>query len=293
MSPIFIQFLDAVWQLVHLFPAAFEFNTRYLLCIAEHFASCRFGTFLFNCARDRQREALKFKAVSLWSYLRLNRTCFEQCLYRKDPGDPINCCAVAEMTDRGGSNSFVGCTDDTSAVKMQGLAQSIVSARSNVLLPPASLVLRGVALWEDFFCRYSPRHTFTHLPFVNRASKRRGTLGGTLYDENYVDNRAAGMADLKVSSAAYRGADWEGFIKQETFEKDRWRVKAQKDKMKMLQVTGDVMKSVARDIEEENVSVNVAAPVSFLAEKDKEILMLRAHIEEQEKQIREMRKAKS
>ena len=63
--------------------------------------------------------------------------------------------------------------------------------------------------------------------------------------------------------------------------------------MKMLQVTGDVMKSVARDIEEGSVSVNVAAPVSFLAEKDKEILMLRAHIEEQEKQIREMRKAKS
>ena len=101
------------------------------------------------------------------------------------------------------------------------------------------------------------------------------------------------MADLKVSPAAYQGAEWEGFIKQETFEKDRWRVKAQKDKMKMLQITGDITKSIPRDIEEKNASVNVAGPDSFLAEKDKEILMLRAHIEEQEKQIREMRKAHS
>jgi len=34
MSPIFLQFLDSVWQLVNLFPSTFEFNSRYLMLIA-------------------------------------------------------------------------------------------------------------------------------------------------------------------------------------------------------------------------------------------------------------------
>ena len=58
-------------------PSAFGFNGRYLLAIAEHVNSCRFGTFLFNCERERRRERQnsggKPIAVSLWSYLRLNR----------------------------------------------------------------------------------------------------------------------------------------------------------------------------------------------------------------------------
>lgn len=35
-SPIFMQFLDAVWQLVRLYPEYFEYDCDYLLFIAEH-----------------------------------------------------------------------------------------------------------------------------------------------------------------------------------------------------------------------------------------------------------------
>ncbi|CAN0391809.1 unnamed protein product, partial [Phaeothamnion confervicola] len=51
--PIFLQFLDCTWQLVNQFPAAFEFNGRYLLAIAAHLCSGRFGTLLGNCEADR------------------------------------------------------------------------------------------------------------------------------------------------------------------------------------------------------------------------------------------------
>ena len=105
--------------------------------------------------------------------------------------------------------------------------------------PPASLVLRSVSLWEDFFCRHSPRHSFTHLPFVSRASHRRGTLGGTLYDEHHVDSSEVPAPDLKLAEAACRGADWEAFLEQATLEADRWRAKAHKEKMRMLQVAAD------------------------------------------------------
>ena len=41
------------------------------------------------------------------------------------------------------------------------------------------------------------------------------------------------------SEAACRGADWEAFLEQATLEADRWRAKAHKEKMRMLQVAAD------------------------------------------------------
>jgi hypothetical protein len=53
LSPIFIQFLDCMYQLVSQYPHYFEFNTRYLLVIADNIFSCRFGNFLHNCEAER------------------------------------------------------------------------------------------------------------------------------------------------------------------------------------------------------------------------------------------------
>jgi hypothetical protein len=38
-SPIFLQFLDCVFQLVNLYPAKFEFNSTLLECLAHHTTS--------------------------------------------------------------------------------------------------------------------------------------------------------------------------------------------------------------------------------------------------------------
>ncbi|XP_037087949.1 myotubularin-related protein 8-like [Pollicipes pollicipes] len=54
ISPIFTQFIDAVWQLSQLQPQAFQFNERYLLTLHDHVFSCQFGTFIGNCHKDRQ-----------------------------------------------------------------------------------------------------------------------------------------------------------------------------------------------------------------------------------------------
>jgi len=66
-APIFVQFLDAVYQLVAQFPAAFEFNSRFLVALADELYSCRFGTFLYNT--DRERQAVKGSTPSVWTYL--------------------------------------------------------------------------------------------------------------------------------------------------------------------------------------------------------------------------------
>lgn len=42
-SPIVLQFIDAVWQLMRQFPTCFEFNTRFLMTLMDHLHSCLFG----------------------------------------------------------------------------------------------------------------------------------------------------------------------------------------------------------------------------------------------------------
>ncbi|XP_075912703.1 phosphatidylinositol-3,5-bisphosphate 3-phosphatase MTMR6-like [Petromyzon marinus] len=54
-SPVFVQFLECVWQLGEQFPRALEFSERLLLQVHDHVHSCQFGNFLGNCQRERRQ----------------------------------------------------------------------------------------------------------------------------------------------------------------------------------------------------------------------------------------------
>jgi len=47
-SPIFLQWLDCIHQLIYQYPSAFEFNIDLLVYLADHIHSCVYGTFMFN-----------------------------------------------------------------------------------------------------------------------------------------------------------------------------------------------------------------------------------------------------
>ena len=68
-SPIFIQWLDSVWQLTQQFPLSFEFNDTFLSIVADALYSCRFGTFLYDCERQRTHADVYNKTYSLWDYI--------------------------------------------------------------------------------------------------------------------------------------------------------------------------------------------------------------------------------
>ncbi|KAK2188568.1 hypothetical protein NP493_128g03026 [Ridgeia piscesae] len=68
-SPVFLQFIDCVWQITRQFPNAFEFNEHFLMVVLDHLYSCLFGTFLGNCDMQRFKEGVRDKTVSLWSYV--------------------------------------------------------------------------------------------------------------------------------------------------------------------------------------------------------------------------------
>lgn len=52
-SPLFLLFLDCVWQLLQQFPMAFEFTETYLTTLWDSAHISIFDTFLFNCEHDR------------------------------------------------------------------------------------------------------------------------------------------------------------------------------------------------------------------------------------------------
>eukprot|EP01031_Cornospumella_fuschlensis_P031282 gene31282-37809_t len=80
-SPIFLQFLDCLYQVHRQCCHLFEFNSRYILAIADHIYSCRFSTFLFSCDKDRALYQTQENATDIWVYLNLNKEAFANQLY--------------------------------------------------------------------------------------------------------------------------------------------------------------------------------------------------------------------
>ncbi|XP_075896695.1 myotubularin-related protein 1a isoform X2 [Nelusetta ayraudi] len=68
-SPLFVQFIDCVWQMTRQFPAAFEFNELFLITVLDHLYSCLFGTFLYNSEQERTAKEVPAETLSLWSYI--------------------------------------------------------------------------------------------------------------------------------------------------------------------------------------------------------------------------------
>ena len=69
-SQVFVQWLDAIFQVVRQFPAAFEYNSYFLRKLAVHANSCLFGTFLLNTSKERADNATLAQTCSVWDYLR-------------------------------------------------------------------------------------------------------------------------------------------------------------------------------------------------------------------------------
>lgn len=54
-SPIFLQFIDCVWQLMQQNSKVFEFNEKLLITIVNNMYTCQFGTFLHNNEFERDK----------------------------------------------------------------------------------------------------------------------------------------------------------------------------------------------------------------------------------------------
>ncbi|KAL9111891.1 MAG: hypothetical protein Q9227_003741 [Pyrenula ochraceoflavens] len=67
-SPVFHQFLDCTYQLLHQYPTRFEFNERFLRRLLYHLYSCQYGTFLYDSEKSRREARVSEKTHSVWDY---------------------------------------------------------------------------------------------------------------------------------------------------------------------------------------------------------------------------------
>lgn len=68
-APVFLLFLDCVWQIFSQFPCSFEFNAQFLILLFEHAYASQYGTFLCNDEYSKKNIHMKTKTVSLWSWV--------------------------------------------------------------------------------------------------------------------------------------------------------------------------------------------------------------------------------
>ena len=85
VSPVFHQFLDTVYQLLHQEPNAFEYNERLLKRLFYQAYACQYGEFLFNNERDRAQHNLP----SVWGHFLLRRQEFTNPDYVPKVEDPL------------------------------------------------------------------------------------------------------------------------------------------------------------------------------------------------------------
>lgn len=67
-SPVFHQFLDATYQLLHQHGNRFEFNERFLRRLLYHLYSCQYGTFLYDSEKQRVEAQVSERTNSVWDY---------------------------------------------------------------------------------------------------------------------------------------------------------------------------------------------------------------------------------
>jgi len=89
-SPVFHQFLEAVRNVQRQFPTRFEFNELFLRDLHTQLYACQFGTFLFNCERDRREGGAR--TVSVWDYMNSppQRETYTNPEYNPAQDDPTN-----------------------------------------------------------------------------------------------------------------------------------------------------------------------------------------------------------
>jgi hypothetical protein len=87
VSPIFHQFLDAVYQLQYQTPHAFEFNERFLRRLYYQVYAGQYGEFLFN--NERERSEHKDKLPSAWGYFLARRAEFTNPDFSAKTDDPL------------------------------------------------------------------------------------------------------------------------------------------------------------------------------------------------------------
>jgi len=164
-SPIFIQFIDCVQQILYQYPYAFEFNKQFLSDILYHGYSCQFGSFLSNNCQDQLEFKIRDKTVSLWSYLNSRKDKYQNIYYQPlselmkkkkkaiwRDSDPETLKRLLEETLEHNKPK------DNTPLKLDSFdldgVNQLLKQYPDVIRPSYSM--KHLRLWDEYFLYYSP-----------------------------------------------------------------------------------------------------------------------------------------
>jgi hypothetical protein len=88
--PIFIQFLDSLYQIMKQNYWEFEYNYDFLVFLAKESLNGRYGTFLFNNDYERNLYKAHKYTLSVWDYVKENEMMFINPIYNYNNDNDIN-----------------------------------------------------------------------------------------------------------------------------------------------------------------------------------------------------------
>ena len=119
-SPVFLQFLDCVYQLYRQNSKKFEFNSRFLKRLFYHYHSCQYGSFLGDSEKEVAELDLPSKTISVWDYFNSRPEEFFNKDYEKTE-DNVNGVLFFNFTDVKWWFEIFGRSDE----EMNGLSNSL------------------------------------------------------------------------------------------------------------------------------------------------------------------------
>lgn len=156
-SPVFLLFLDCVWQLLQQFPSAFQFSEMYLTSLWDSFCFGLFDNFLFNCIRERElaRNETRVaygspstsKLMSVWDWSKQFSeeaiSLFNNPLYRARSELDLN----SNRTSNGPADK-----PPSYSMKLSGLSSYNAAIKPTVLRPVISHPL--LKFWSHCYLRW-------------------------------------------------------------------------------------------------------------------------------------------
>jgi hypothetical protein len=199
-APVFLLFLDCVWQLTKQFPSAFEFSEFFLLRLYDMVFDCLYNNFLYNSTKSRLQASLHSRRscffgigdepldmmddyegplFSAWGRWREDMSVeeSEQCLnplyYVFGSGDtdydnttsstPLSSqfgSILTDSTSLSDTSKFGRYSAEREATPISVASQDIDYYRQGLLIPETSLC--SLKVWNGFFFRFLPGMSACH-----------------------------------------------------------------------------------------------------------------------------------
>ncbi|CAC9484790.1 zinc-binding phosphatase [Leishmania donovani] len=165
-SPIFLNFLDAVFQVCHQYPTCFEFTPELLAHLSEVVYSCLYGTFLCNGEQERRLEGVRLRTASVWTDV-LRRT-------QREKAGEIPLCFVNVHYDAATAWRFI-------SQRRRGRGDGGATALADFMLLP-NCSSKRLVFWEQLYTREDADHYLSYNPHVHAVKTTQEVSWGPEFD---------------------------------------------------------------------------------------------------------------